>query len=1067
MQQRFVWSLASAVLGLTVAMVAQAPPRATPVWTENSRGDGPLDRLAFRAIGPATPSGRIDDVAVLESDPMTFYVATATSGIYKTTNAGTTFTPVFDHEGSASVGDVALAPRDPNLVWAGTGENNNRQSSSWGDGVYKSTDGGRTWKNMGLRDSKQIARIIVDPVDFNVVHVAALGDLWAAGGERGVYKTADGGLTWRRVLHVDDDTGATELVMDPLNNKTLYAATYQRRRAQWGMNGGGPGSAIWKSTDGGETWAKLENGVPAGPKGRIALDIYRRDPNILYARIEHTSESGVYRSDDGGASWRKLSDVNPRPMYFSQIRIDPQTDSRIYVLGVQLHVSDDGGKTFRADGAERIHVDHHAMWINPNDPRHLIIGNDGGVSISHDRAATWEWLPNLLAAQAYHVEFDLQSPYHVCAGLQDNNTWCGPSAVRTNSGIHNDDWYVVSGGDGFQPLMDPNDSNIVYGESQDGRMSRIDRRTNERTVVRPEPPEQKPFEPSTTYRFNWDTAMQLSPFDPRTIYIGANVVLKSADQGRSYQPISPDLTTNTDREALSIMGVVGKEIRIAKHDGVGSFGNIVTLEESAAKAGVVWVGSDDGVVSVTQDAGKTWANVTSKMSGVPKFTYVSDVVPSRVAAGTAYVTFDGHRGGDYATYVFTTTDFGSTWRSIASNLPKGEVARTITEDRKNPDLLYLGTETGLWVSWNKGGQWARVKANLPTIPIYEIKTHPRDNDMILATHARGIWILDDLGIVQQWAKSEAAAAAYAFEPEPALAFNAANDQMKGFEGDRLFLGMNPAPGATLAYRLKADAKDVKWTIRDGSGTVVREIAGDAMKDRNKAGLNIVKWDLRVEPVKPLPPPPGTPAGAQAGGGGGFFGATNNGPFVLPGTYRAALSVDGKEVQTVNVAVTADPDIKITDADRKVWFDTALDLQQLQGKANEVAEMVQNANAQLQQLQDQTRSQTLAPNVKQSLDNLGKEMEIVRRRLGLGGQGGGGGFGGNPENVRGRIGQLKGAIIGSTSVPTTTQLQQIREAKAALPVVIDQANAVAAKMPALVKEMLGAGAIFPTLKPVAK
>jgi photosystem II stability/assembly factor-like uncharacterized protein len=860
--------------------------------------------------------------------------------------------------------------------------------------------------------------------------------------------------------------------MDPLNNKTLYAATYQRRRAQWGMNGGGPGSAIWKSTDGGETWTKLESGLPAGAKGRIGLDIYRRNPNVLYAVIEHPEESGVYRSDDAGASWRKLSTTNPRPMYFSQIRIDPQTDSRIYVLGVSLHVSDDGGKTFRGDGAERIHVDHHAMWINPTDPRHIIIGNDGGVSISHDRSATWVWLPNLLGAQAYHVEFDMQSPYHVCAGLQDNNTWCGPSAVRTNSGINNDDWYVISGGDGFQPLMDPNDSNIVYGESQDGRMSRIDRTTNERTVVRPEPPEQKPFEQSTTYRFNWDTAMQLSPFDPKTIYIGANVVLKSSDQGRSYQPISPDLTTNTDREALSIMGVVGKDIRIAKHDGVGSFGNIVTLEESAARAGVVWVGSDDGIVSVTQDAGKTWTNLTAKMSGVPKFTYVSDVLPSRSAAGTAYVTLDGHRGGDYGTYVFATTDFGATWRSIVSNLPKGEVARSIAEDRKNPDLLYLGTETGLWVSFNRGGQWTRLKANLPTMPIYEIKTHPRDNDLILASHARGIWILDDLGIIQQWAKATATDGtdgtdvrmAYAFEPDPVIAFNAANDQMKGFEGDRVFLGQNPALGATLAHRLKADAKDVKWTIRGAGGAVLREIAGEEMKDRNKSGLNIVKWDLRVEPVRPLPPPPGAPAGAPAGGGG-FFGATNNGPFVPPGTYRAALSVDGKEAQTVNIAVTGDPDIKINEADRKLWFDTAMDLQQLQQKSNDAAELVQNAYAQLQQLQQQTSNQTLAPALKQSLDSMAKEMETARRRLGL--MGGGGGFGGNPENVRGRIGQLKGAIIGSTAVPTNTQLQQIREAKAALPIVIDQANAIAAKMPGLVKEMLGAGAIFPTLKPITK
>ena len=1067
--------IAFAVLVLslaTAALVAQAPPPVTPIMTASSAGNGPLDRLYFRSIGPATPSGRINDLAVLESDPTTFYVSMATAGVYKTTNGGTTFTTVFDNESTSSVGAIAIAPTDANLVWAGTGEGNNRQSSSWGEGVFKSTDGGRSWKNMGLRASKQIAKVIVDPVDFNVVYVAALGDLWGAGGERGVYKTADGGLTWNRVLHVDDDTGATELVMDPVNNKTLYAATYQRRRVQWGMNGGGPGSAIWKSTDAGQTWSKLETGVPAGPKGRIGLDIYRRDPNILYARIEHPTESGVYRSDNAGATWRKMSDTNPRPMYFGVIKIDPQTDSRIYVPGVSLHISDDGGRTFRADGAERIHVDHHALWINPKDPRHLIIGNDGGLSISHDRSATWVWMPNLLGAQSYHVEFDMQTPYHVCTGLQDNNTWCGPSAVRTNSGIINDDWYVISGGDGFQPLMDPTDSRIVYAESQDGRMSRTDRLTNERQTVRPEPAEQKPGDTSGLYRFNWDTAMQLSPFDPATIYVGANMVLKSSDRGRSYQPISPDLTTNTDRESLPIMGVAAKDINLAKHDGVGSFGNIVTLEESAAKQGVVWVGSDDGVVSVTQDAGKTWTNVTAKFAGLPKFTYVADVLPSRVAAGTAYVAFDGHRGGDYNTYVFATTDFGATFKSIAANLPKGEVARGLAEDRKNPDVLYLGTETGLWVSLNRGGAWTRIKANLPTMPIYEIKQHPRDNDLILATHARGIWILDDVSPIQQWAKSEGADS-FVFESEGATIMNVANDQMKGFEGDRLFLGQNPVAGATLAYRLKADAKDVKFIIKDGSGTVVRELTGTpAAPVGNKAGLNLVKWDLRVQPLKPLPPPPGAggaggAGAAGGGGGGGFGGGGNNGPYVLPGTYKATLNVNGRDAQTIDVSVKGDPQIQITDADRKIWHDTARDLHEMQAKANEVAEMVQNAFAQVGVLQQQTRGVTLSPSVKQQLDGVVKEFEAVRRRLGLGQQGGGGGGGGNTENVRGRIGQLKGAVMSATALPTNTQLMQIREVKAALPGLIDQANAAVAKVPGLVRDMVGAGALFPAVKPVPK
>jgi hypothetical protein len=591
--------------------------------------------------------------------------------------------------------------------------------------------------------------------------------------------------------------------------------------------------------------------------------------------------------------------------------------------------------------------------------------------------------------------------------------------------------------------MDPSDANIVYGESQDGRMSRTDRRTNERTSVRPEPAEQKPGDSSNQYRFNWDTAMQLSPFDPATIYIGANMVLKSADRGRSYQPISPDLTTNTDRETLSIMGIAGKDIKLAKHDGVTSFGNIVTLEESAAKAGIVWVGSDDGVVSVTQDAGKTWTNVTSKI-GVPKFTYVADVLPSRAQAGTAYVAFDGHRGGDYKTYVYATTDYGATWKSIAGNLPSTEVARGLAEDRRDPNILYLGTETGLWVSWNKGGQWTRIKANLPTMPIYEIKQQPRDNDLILASHARGIWILDDPTPIQEWAKSESGDA-FLFNGEAATIMNQANDQMKGFEGDRLFLGMNPAPGATLAYRLKSDAKEVKLTIKDASGTTMRELTGADVRDRNKAGLNIVKWDLRVQPLRPLPPPPGAPAGPQGGGGGGggFGGGGNNGPFVLPGTYKATLNVNGRDANTIDVVVKGDPEIQITDTDRKMWFDTARELHTLQAKANEVAEMVQNSFAQVQMIQNQTRNASLSANQKQQLDAVVKEFEAVRRRLGLGQQGGGGGFGGNTENLRGRFGQLKGQIMGSTAQPTNTQMMQVREVRAALPGLIDQAYAAAA------------------------
>ena len=887
---------------------AQAPPPPTPVFTEKSAGNGPLDRLWFRPIGPATPSGRVDDLAVLESDPTTFYVAMATAGVYKTTNAGTTFTSVFDNEGSGSVGAIAIAATDANLVWVGTGEGNNRQSSSWGDGIYKSTDGGRSWKNMGLKNSKQIAKIIVDPIDFNVVYVAALGDLWGRGGERGVYKTTDGGVTWNRVLHVDDDTGATELVMDPLEqqdalHRDLPAAAaavgHERRRCRAATSGRPPTAA--------STWTKLESGIPSGPKGRIGLDVYRRNPNVLYARIEHETESGVYRSDNAGATWQKLSTTNPRPMYFGVIKIDPQTDSRIYVPGVSLHISDDGGRTFRADGAERIHVDHHALWINPRDPRHLIIGNDGGVAISHDRSQTWVWMPNLLGAQAYHVEFDMQTPYHVCAGLQDNNTWCGPSAVRTNSGVNNDDWYVISGGDGFQPLMDPTDARIVYAESQDGRMSRTDRFTNERTTVRPEPAEQKPGDTTASYRFNWDTAMQLSPFDPATIYIGANLVLKSSDRGRSYQPISPDLDDQHRSRSALDHGRRWQGHPLAKNDGVGSFGNIVTLEESAARQGVVWVGSDDGVVSVTQDSGKTWTNVTSKISGVPKWTYVADVLPSRAQAGTAYVAFDGHRGGDYKTYVFTTDRLR---RHVAIDCEQPAAGRSRARPRRGSQ----GSEHPVSRHRNR--------------PVGQLE-QGRAVDAAQGQPADDADLRDQAASARQRSDPREPRARHLDPRRPdadpgvgevrergrvPVQQRAGDDHEPGERSDEGLRRRSPVPrpesGAGRDDRVSAEGRcegredhDQGRERSDGSRVDgARDSARDAIA-RSQQGR---PQHREVGSARAAAASAAAASGSARRRRSGrrwrrrwFGGGGNNGPYVLPGTYKATLNVNGRDAQTID------------------------------------------------------------------------------------------------------------------------------------------------------------------------
>ncbi len=523
---------------------AQQPRPAASAPAATAAQPDPFPGLKFRNIGPATMGGRVDDLAVLESNPAVFYVGTATGGLWKTVNNGTTWDVLFDDlDDTVSIGDIAINPNDANTVWIGSGENNNRQSGSWGNGLYKSIDGGKTWKHMGLPTSKHIARIIVDPIDHDIVYVAALGSLWGRGGERGIYKTTDGGLTWTRIHFVDDDTGATELVMDPSNNKVLYAATYQRRRATWGFNGGGPGSAMWKSSDAGRTWTKLTQGVPTGPLGRIGMDVYRANPNVLYARIEHEKESGTYRSDDAGLSWRKMSTTNPRPMYFSQVRIDPNNDARIYVLGVQIHISDDGGKTFIENGA--LHSDHHAMWINPKNSNHIIDGNDGGIGVSYDKGATWEAVYNMDLGQFYHVTYDMETPYNVCGGLQDNYTWCGPTATRSRTGIANDQWFQIHGGDGFEAQIDPTNSRIIYAESQDGNISRIDKVSNERKSIRPLPARGEP-----PLRWNWNTPILMSPHDPATIYVGANKVFKSTDRGQSWTAISPDLTEATDREGL-------------------------------------------------------------------------------------------------------------------------------------------------------------------------------------------------------------------------------------------------------------------------------------------------------------------------------------------------------------------------------------------------------------------------------------------------------------------------------------------------------------------------------------
>lgn len=1019
-------------------------------------GNSPFANLKFREIGPATVSGRIDDFAVLESNPAIFYVASATGGIWKTVNAGTTFEAIFQDQSTSTIGDIAIAPNDANLIWAGTGENNNRQSTSWGDGVFKSTDGGRTWKNMGLRQSMHIARVLVDPVDHDVVYVAALGSVFGPGGDRGVYKTTDGGLTWSRSLVTDDDTGATELLMDPTNNKVLYAATYQRRRAPWGFNGGGPGSAMWKSTDAGRSWIKLTKGVPEGDKGRIGLDIYRKNPNVLYARIEHEKESGVYRSDDAGSSWRKVSSLNPRPMYFSQIRIDPASDQRIYVLGVELHISDDGGKTFRGAGAQKIHVDYHAMWINPANPDHLLLGGDGGVGISHDRSATYVWLNNLPVSQFYHITFDMRDPYYVCGGLQDNNSFCGPSSVRSAAGIANDDWFVIAGGDGFVAAADPQDSRILYAESQGGRISRVDRVTNERKQIQPTPPEgEKP------YRWNWDTPFQISPHNPATLYIGANRVFQSSDRGNSWKAISPDITANGDRGQMQIMGIAGKDTKIARNDGVAAFGTITTLAESPKRAGLYFAGSDDGRVHICKDSGAKWENITAKIPGLPANTYVSRLTPSNFDEKVVYAAFDGHRSNDFGTYLYVSRDQGNTWRSIASNMPKGEVARTITEDHRNPEVLYAGTETGLFVSVDAGASWERIRGSLPTVPIYEITLHPRDNAMILATHGRGVWILDDLSVLQNLAEARRNSL-HLFPIKPAVQRRAAADRMHTWVGDRFFLGKNPPFGAVIAYHLGGSVKEISLNIRDASGATIRELKGDIFKDSKTAGIQTVVWDLRVEP---LPRRTGSTDNVPA-----FFGGGGDGPLVLPGSYEALLRVDGQETPARKFEVKGDPETLITEADRKRRFEAQMELHRIRRSIAGAGESLSALNDRLNTIKAALKDNKDAAADLKQVEALSKQFVPIGREFGVGGpssfeQTTTADFELASRALQFRVSMLNGAIASSTSALTDQQGSQLRAFSTALPKEIAKANEMITAGSKLIADLAARGIYPAALKPV--
>ncbi len=1094
----------AAWLVLLTAAVAGSASAQLPVAEE-------LNALHFRSIGPATMSGRIADVAVYEKNPAIWYVATAHGGVWKTTSGGTTWEAMLQDQGLMSFGDVTMSQQNPDLVWAGGGESNNRQSTSWGSGVWKSTDGGKTWTNMGLRESKHIHRIVIDPTNNDIVFVAATGPLFGPGGERGIYKTTDGGRSWRRVLAGDDDTGGNDIVMAANNPRVLFASMYQRRRSECCFNGGGTGSGLFKSVDGGETWARVEGGYPSGELGRIAVDISRSNPNIVYSLIEAPAGNtpagasmasnaptsnqinGLWRSDDGGATWTRANSLNPRPMYFSKIAIDPTNAEVVYYAGVGLHMTLDGGKTVETDAAMVTHDDIHTIWVNPSNPQHLIIGNDGGMAVSFDQAKSWQFVPNLPVGLFYHVSYDMSTPFNICGGMQDNYNWCGPSRSRFSRGIQNYDWFQILGGDGFHAIPDLRDPNIVYTESQNGNMIRRNIVTGESKSIRPNANTVSPAPAAgETYRFQWDAPMLLSPHDPGTMYVAGNRVFRSTDRGDSWTVVSPDLTTNANRDSIVTMGKAGRDIRIATHDGISQWPALVSLAESPAQRGVLWAGSDDGVVSVTRDGGASWTNVTANLPGFPRGAYVGEVVPSRGAPGRAYVVVPNYRQNDYTPYLWSTEDFGATFRRIDAGL-RGEVVRTLTEDTRNPDVLYVGTETGLFVSLDRGNSWRRFKANLPDVRVDEIAIHPRDNAMIVGTHGRAIFVLDNLAPVQELAAAQAAnKSGTLFSPAPALQWKTKDDRNDEFWGHQWFTGENPPNDAVLQYHVRGTVQSLELRVVGARNAEVRRIAVPEAK--RAAGIQAVCWDLRVSPIAAAPtggpgggqggggfgqqnqqrPIPGVraplpevgfrpenPCGGAGGGGGfGFGGNANLGPYVAPGRYTVELIADGTVVDRKPITVVADPGLTWTVQQRAAYDRLVMSLHEEHRRSAATVARLNTMRTQLTTAQQRADSAQLTADERNTLAALKARLDSVGPKLGVGiaPQGGGGGFGGGAAagNIYARFTGLKASVVGTWETPSAGVQQQLRAAQQALAPVLREADTLLADAVRAGRGMQGKG-----------
>jgi len=1012
-------------------------------------GDKPKDPLnsgtfmglKLRCIGPAFTSGRIADLAVNPRNPSEYYVGVASGNLWKTVNSGTTWAPIFDNYGAYSIASVVIDPNNPHTVWVGTGEYNSQRAIGYGDGVYRSEDGGKSFTNMGLKNSEHIGRIVLDPRNSHV-YVAVQGPLWGPGGDRGLYKSTDNGKTWKTILTISENTGITDIVIDPNRPDILYAAAYQRRRHVFTLINGGPESAIYKSTDAGATWKKVTSGLPGGNLGRIGLAISPVNPDVVYAIVEAEHDSGgFFRSPDRGETWEKMSGYMSRsPQYYNRIYCDPKDANKVYSLDTVSRVSLDGGKTWNPVGNKFRHVDDHACWIDPNDTRHLLIGGDGGIYETFDNGENWLFKCNLPVTQFYRISADNSLPfYYVYGGTQDNSSMGGPSRTINEYGIVNADWFITQGGDGFESQIDPKDPNIIYAQSQHGGLARFDKKSGESIDIQPQPPKGEVF------RWNWNSPLIISPFLHTRLYFAANKLFRSDDRGNTWTPVSPDLTRQLDRNQLPVMGKIQPPDVPSKNASTSYFGNIVSLDESHLKEGLLYVGTDDGLIQVSEDGGTRWT-AYEKFPGVPDMTYVSCLLASRHDADTVYASFDGRKNNDLKPYLLKSIDRGKTWQSLKADLPDRGTVYTIAQDHVNPDLLFAGTEFGAFFTIDGGKKWVQLKGEIPCIAVFDIAIQERENDLVLATFGRGIYILDDYTPLRQLTPGSLKEEGLLFPVKDALMF-IQSEALYG-QGSTYYAGKNPDFGATFTYYLEESLKSRKdkrkeaekkaldkgipityptfdqlraedeeeppyllFTVTDGAGQVVRRLKAPA-----KAGMQRITWDLRWPDIEPVD--------------------ENSKPFsgssllAMPGKYQVSLGkcVDGQYTALAgsrSFTARVLENTSLPAEDRRA-------LAQFQRQATELGRLVMGTAQAVADLSKRIKSIKIAlsntpaasPELMAATDNLEKRVRDIDRA-----------FSGDetlnkrnenqPPAITDRFQQMSYGLWRSTSIPTQTAKDQYR------------------------------------------